>query len=114
MHRSRAAAATIPSPEEVFIVGDAERTEECSAPSGAPALGAASLADSWEVVKILIEQGVDVKSDAGGAALIRDHSQPRASAGNGRRGTSERTQSSGSAELPVLWGAEEVEAGPPA
>ena len=37
--------------------------------SGAPALGAASLADSWEVVKILIEQGVDVKSDAGGAAL---------------------------------------------
>ena len=47
-------------------------------------LGAASLADSWEVVKILIEQGVDVKSDAGGAALIRDHSQPRASAGIAR------------------------------
>ena len=62
-----------------------ETTEVCSAPSGAPALAAASLADSWEVVKLLIEQGVDVKSDAGGAALIRDHSQPRASAGNGRR-----------------------------
>ena len=37
--------------------------------SGAPALAAASLADSWEVVKLLSQQGVDVKSDAGGAAL---------------------------------------------
>ena len=45
--------------------------------SGAPALAAASLADSWEVVKLLIEQGVDVKSDASGAALIRDHSCSR-------------------------------------
>ena len=51
--------------------------------SGAPALGAASLADSWEVVKLLIEQGIDVKSDAGGAALRRDRSLPRASAGIG-------------------------------
>ena len=31
----------------------------------------ASLAHSWEVVKLLIEQGIDVKSDAGGAADTR-------------------------------------------
>ena len=42
----------------------------CSSNNVAPALAAASLAASWEVVKLLIEQGVDVKSAASGAALI--------------------------------------------
>ena len=37
-----------------------------SAPYHLPLTVAASLTDSWEVVKLLIEQGIDVKSDAGG------------------------------------------------
>ena len=42
-------AASAPSSSHVC-----ETTEVYSAPSGAPALAAASLADSWEVVKLLI------------------------------------------------------------
>ena len=60
-----------------------ETTEVCSAPSGAPALAAASLTDSWEVVKLLIEQGIDVKSDSGDAALRRD--QQRVACHRGER-----------------------------